>query len=51
MDQQNRDLKLKLLNNIDEVDENLSNVKKHLTCKIDDVASKILFHCFLVDLI
>lgn len=40
IDQQNRDLKLKLLANIDEVEENLRNVKTTLAGKIDDVQSK-----------
>ena len=40
IDQQNRDLKLKLLSNIDEVEENLRNVKTTLAGKIDDVQSK-----------
>ena len=41
-DQQNRDLKMKLLANIDDVDDNLGKVKKHLACKIDEVSSKVL---------
>ena len=42
IDQQNRELKLKLLSNIDEVDENLRNVKSVLAGKLDDVHNKIL---------
>ena len=41
-DQQNRDLKSKLLANIDDVNDNLGEVKKHLACKIDEVSSKVL---------
>lgn len=42
MDQQNRELKLKLLSNIDEVDENLRNVKSVLAGKMDLLENKIL---------
>ena len=42
MDQQNRELKLKLLSNIDEVDENLRNVKSVLAGKMDQLENKIL---------
>jgi hypothetical protein len=33
---------MKLLTNIDDVNDNLGEVKKHLACKIDEVSSKVL---------
>ena len=33
---------MKLLANIDDVNDNLGEVKKHLACKIDEVSSKVL---------
>ena len=42
IDQNNRDLKNKLLANIDEVDENLKNVKTTMAGKIEELESKII---------
>ena len=41
IDQNNRDLKSKLLSSIDEVDDNLNSVKNTLDGKLDEVQSKI----------
>ena len=42
IDQQNRELKLKLLSNIDEVEDNLRNVKSVLAGKHEDNRNKLL---------